>query len=168
MTRSFNSQRLDVRKPTGHSSDRRSFLKLGAVAGLGLILEVRAGGISKALAGTNRITESEPLFPSARIRIGSDNRIQLVSHKFDSGTGMRNALGLILAEELDVDWNKVEVVSPDDPLAKEYIHPLWGCTQLVAVRRLLWNGPICGELARQHVRCLSRKPLNAGQSTSMP
>ncbi len=126
MTRSFTSQRLDVREPFGYSSDRRSFLKLSAVAGLGLILEVRAGGIGKALASTNRIMESEPLFPSAWIRIGTDNRIQLVSHKFDSGTGMRNALGLILAEELDVDWNKVEVVSPDDPLAKEYIHPLWG------------------------------------------
>ncbi|MEJ5022751.1 molybdopterin cofactor-binding domain-containing protein [Ochrobactrum vermis] len=126
MTRSFTSQWLAVSESSKYSMDRRSLLKFGAVAGLGLILEIRSGEIGKASAGTIALNESKPLFPSAWIRIGTDNRIQVVSHKFDSGTGMRNALGLILAEELDVDWNNVEVVSPNNPLAKEYIHPLWG------------------------------------------
>ena len=126
MIKGSSSRRSAAKETAKSTMDRRSFLKLGAVASVGLILEVRHDGIGKALAETPVSKIGEPLLPSAWIRIGADNQIQLVSHKFDSGTGMKNALGLILAEELDVDWERVQVVAPTDPLAKEYIHPLWG------------------------------------------
>lgn len=101
---------------------RRRLLQAGTLALAGLVLELSPCG-RVALAAQ---TQAEPFIPNAWIRISPDDRVTLVVHKFDSGTGIKNALALIVAEELDADWDRVQVVQPDDPLAAVYIHPLWG------------------------------------------
>lgn len=111
---------------------RRDFLKSGAALAGGLMLElsasgVRAAGAAAAVPSASGAAADGTVFaPNAWVRITPQGEVLLVVHKFDSGTGVKNALGLMLAEELDADWSRVRVVQPDDPLAQVYIHPLWG------------------------------------------
>ena len=106
------------------STARRRFLQTGAALFGGMLLELHANGIG--IVRADAAPPARDFTPNAWVRIAPDGEIWLVSHKFDSGTGVKNALGLILAEELDADWSQVKVIAPDDPLAKAYIHPLWG------------------------------------------
>lgn len=112
---------------------RRRFLQRSAALSAGLLLELSVDGRVAARASAPVSDTGMPLpetvgefVPNAWVRITPDNRVLLVVHKFDSGTGVKNALGMMLAEELDADWPTVQVIQPEDPLAKVYMHPLWG------------------------------------------
>jgi isoquinoline 1-oxidoreductase beta subunit len=84
---------------------RRDFLKGGAaVAGaftLGFVLPARG---RTAAAGTG-----EPFAPNAFIRITPDNRVTVVIGKSEMGQNVYTALPLVVAEELDADWQTVAV-----------------------------------------------------------
>ncbi|MCY0857988.1 molybdopterin cofactor-binding domain-containing protein [Cupriavidus sp. D39] len=119
---------LDLIDATPANGGRRRFLQAGAALAGGLLLEIGSAGQFIRNAGAAPITDSAAgnFAPNAWVRVTPDNRVLLVVHKYDSGTGVKNALGLMLAEELDADWATVQVIQPDDPLAKAYLHPLWG------------------------------------------
>lgn len=59
------------------------------------------------------------------MRVLPDDTIKLVVHKHDSGTGTRTALAALVAEELDVDPFRVDVITPENPFYGDYLHPLW-------------------------------------------
>ncbi|MRV74701.1 molybdopterin-dependent oxidoreductase [Duganella sp. FT92W] len=101
------------------SQRRRGFLKSAAVLGAGLAVGLRLPGAAAQQAA------SGALQPNAWVRIFPDNSIRLVVHKHDSGTGTRTSLGLLLAEELEVDLQQVEIVTPEHPFFKDYMHPQW-------------------------------------------
>ncbi|SAK60388.1 aldehyde oxidase [Caballeronia fortuita] len=63
--------------------------------------------------------------PNAWVRVLPDDTIRLVVHKHDSGTGTRTALAALVAEELDVDPFRIDVITPENPFYADYIHPLW-------------------------------------------
>lgn len=112
----------------GATPSRRRFLQGSMIIAGGLLLEIHGNGIAVSSAQAAPVTDSaaSQFAPNAWVRITPENQILLVVHKYDSGTGVKNALGLMLAEELDADWAHVKVIQPDDPLAKVYVHPLWG------------------------------------------
>jgi isoquinoline 1-oxidoreductase beta subunit len=86
--------------------NRRDFIRLGAAGGLGLLIGIPLSGRS---AGAE--ADLHPL-----IRIGADGRITLYAQNPEMGQGIKTALPLILAEELDVDWGAVEIRQADwDP-----------------------------------------------------
>lgn len=81
---------------------RRNFLKVSGLAGTGLILGFGlASGKYKPL---NSIFE-----PNAFLKIGSDNTIIIFSKNPEIGQGVKTSLPMIIAEELEVDWNKIKV-----------------------------------------------------------
>ena len=101
-----------------NDASRRTFLKSAALLGAGLAVGFIAPGTAAAQnAGT--------LSPNAFVRVFSDDSIKLVVHKHDSGTGTRTALGLMLAEELEVELDQVEIITPEHPFFKDYMHPQW-------------------------------------------
>jgi isoquinoline 1-oxidoreductase beta subunit len=79
--------------------NRRDFVKLCAITSMGLVIGVPR----PATAG---VTEKE-LHPL--IRIGSDGQIIIYAQNPDMGQGVKTALPMIIAEELDVDWVSVKV-----------------------------------------------------------
>ena len=100
---------------------RRTFIVASAAAGGGLVLGVyfpRAIG-AKAQAA------DETLAPNAFVRIKPDDIITLVMPQVEMGQGTYTSISMVLAEELDADWGKVEVLHapPNDKL---YGNPTFG------------------------------------------
>lgn len=84
---------------------RRSFLKVSALAGGGLMLVFN--GLDKALAG---VTPEESLFqPNAFIKISPEGVITIMAPNPEVGQGVKTSLPMLVAEELDVDWEKIVV-----------------------------------------------------------
>jgi len=91
--------------------DRRTFLQVSALAG---------GGLLVGLAAPRVLTQERPstasLAPSTYITINPDNTFTIVAKNPETGQGVRTALPMIVAEELDVDWTQVTVQQADlDP-----------------------------------------------------
>jgi len=101
--------------------DRRDFIRLGAAGGAGLWLGVtfppvigRAG--AAGAGGTSGGAAASGFQPSAFVAIDPDGAVRIWCAKADMGQGVRTALPMIVAEELDADWSRVESVQADaDP-----------------------------------------------------
>ncbi|MGE0441180.1 MAG: molybdopterin cofactor-binding domain-containing protein [Gemmatimonadales bacterium] len=91
---------------TASTLDRRSFLQLSAVAGGGLMLAAVIRPETRALFGQ---TQQADLEPSAFIRIAPDGAVTIMSKNPEIGQGIKTSLPMLIAEELDVDWDKVTV-----------------------------------------------------------
>ena len=84
--------------------DRRTFLKVIGLAGGGLVLAFYVGDRSIALANG-----SATFVPNAFLRISPDGTILIYSKGPEIGQGIKTAFPLIIAEELDADWQQVRV-----------------------------------------------------------
>jgi isoquinoline 1-oxidoreductase subunit beta len=84
---------------------RRSFLKVTALAGGGFMLALH--GIEGALAST--VTEEVIFEPNALIKIASNGTITLMAPNPEIGQGVKTSLPMLLAEELDVNWESVVI-----------------------------------------------------------
>ncbi|MDW8430519.1 MAG: xanthine dehydrogenase family protein molybdopterin-binding subunit, partial [Sutterellaceae bacterium] len=62
--------------------------------------------------------------PAAFIRIGSDDSVTVLINKLEFGQGVMTALPMLIAEELDCDWNRVR--AEHAPAAQVYAHPGFG------------------------------------------
>jgi isoquinoline 1-oxidoreductase subunit beta len=80
---------------------RREFVAAGVAAGAGLVVGFylpRAGRRGK-----------EVFSPNAYLRITPDNKVTIVCARSEMGQGVRTALPMILAEELEADWKQIEI-----------------------------------------------------------
>jgi isoquinoline 1-oxidoreductase beta subunit len=88
-----------------HSASRRNFLIAGAVVGGGLYLGIR---LADKRAGAS-VPAGKTLQPDAFVRVAPDDSITVVIGKAEMGQGIYTGLAMALAEELDVDPNRVNV-----------------------------------------------------------
>ena len=95
------------------SIDRRTFLKVGSLAGGGLLIGtyVQLGG-SRARAQAPAAAAAD-FAPNAFIRISPSGAVSLIAPNSEMGQGAKTALPMILAEELDVPWDQVTVTQGD-------------------------------------------------------
>ncbi|MGF6852773.1 molybdopterin cofactor-binding domain-containing protein [Paraburkholderia sp. CI3] len=90
---------------------RRGVLK-GTLAG-GVVLGLQIGGAGTALAASvlSSANGAKAAFaPNVYVSVAPSGEIILVVHRSEMGTGIRTSLAMILADELDADWNTVKVV----------------------------------------------------------
>lgn len=83
---------------------RRNFLKLTGLTTAGLLIGIRSTSAQAPLPEGEKVFE-----PSVYLSIRSDGRIILFSKNPEIGQGIKTALPMLLAEELEVDWKQVEV-----------------------------------------------------------
>jgi isoquinoline 1-oxidoreductase subunit beta len=107
---------------------RRGFLKAGAAAGGGLLVGGYLYGPGD-LAGT-RAVASTSFEPNVWVKIGPDNTVTIVLTQLEMGQGVMTSMPMLLAEELDADWNAIRTEwAPADP---KYGNPNFGGQQLTA------------------------------------
>ena len=85
--------------------ERRTFFKLAGATGL--VLGFYLPG--EALAATDTPQGSKDQAMNAFVRIAPDNSITIYSKAPEIGQGIKTSLALIIAEELDADWDHVVV-----------------------------------------------------------
>ncbi len=85
---------------------RRTFLKVSAIAGGGLLVGCTIQSNPNISAPT-AISEDLGLF----IRIAKDNSITIISPTSEMGQGTHTAHAMIIADELEADWKKINVVT---------------------------------------------------------
>ncbi len=92
--------------------DRRSFLRIAAMAGGGLVLGYYIRPSGRAEIAKPGIENADGLFiPNAFIRIAPDGGITVYSARPEVGQGIKTSLPMVVAEELGADWKSVSVVS---------------------------------------------------------
>ncbi len=91
--------------------ERRSFLRVTALAGGGIMLGLYPK--NELLAQGRGGQPGPPPAPSMFIRVASDGVITLMSKNPETGQGIKNIHPMIVAEELDVDWKDIQVEQAD-------------------------------------------------------
>lgn len=79
---------------------RREFLAAGVAAGTGLVIGFYLPHGEKG---------QKAFSPNAYLRITPDNKVTIVVARSEMGQGVRTALPMILAEELEADWKQIEI-----------------------------------------------------------
>src|SRR5580700_2967301 len=109
----FSALMREVRSvPAANASltmGRRSFFKLAGAGAAGLVLGFRladAAFAAEAADGKDQVM-------NAFIRIAPDNTITIYSKCPEIGQGIKTSFGVIIAEELDADWNHVVMEQAD-------------------------------------------------------
>jgi isoquinoline 1-oxidoreductase beta subunit len=175
-----------MKQPPSNIS-RRHFLKVSSLAGGGILFgfEMLAGMTSET-AATGAVFS-----PNAYLSIDANGLVTLVAPNPEIGQGVKTSLPMLVAEELDVDWQKVVVQQADFDVSKYgnqsaggsgAIRGRWepirkaGATarhMLVAAAAQTWNVPVeeCST-ANGWVIHKSGKKLNYGElaakSASIP
>jgi isoquinoline 1-oxidoreductase beta subunit len=86
---------------------RRQFLEITALSGGGLLASFALPDIVRAAAGKSAGADFVPL--GAFVRIHSDNTIIIGARGCEIGQGVLTSLPMLIAEELDVRWDRVRV-----------------------------------------------------------
>jgi isoquinoline 1-oxidoreductase subunit beta len=104
---SSNIQKLGI--DIGEKSteiNRRDFLKLSSLASAGLMLSINFLDSKIAKASPDAPATFEP---NVYLKIGSDNKIIIIAKNPEIGQGVKTSMPQIIAEELEVDWSKIEI-----------------------------------------------------------
>lgn len=118
LERARNGSRPQAGSGNGAGFSRRDFVRIGAAAGGGLLMAVYLPGCApddgeeatSDVPSTHGTPSPEGGFrPNAWVEIHPDNTATITVSKSEMGQGVRTTLALMVAEELDLDWDRVRV-----------------------------------------------------------
>src|SRR5436309_9509790 len=107
--------------------DRRSFIKVSALAGGGMLIAFYTdNGLLAQQRGP--APAPTPINPNTYIKVHPDNTFTIVAKNPETGQGIRNSLPTIVADEFDIDWKqvKIEQSDRDDKYARDMGAPTVG------------------------------------------
>ena len=123
---------------------RRAFLiSSGAAA-----IAVAFGALPKKALG-----QAGPYLPNAWVRVGTDNIVTIYSPAAEMGQGVMTSMPLLIAEEMDCDWNLCRVEqAPYNP--KVYGNPMFGGNMLAGASRTTRGYYVIMRLAGMQARAI--------------
>lgn len=114
---------------TTPAMSRRKFLQTTSVFAGGLLIPFmvpagakRMGIFDAPAAGADG--SAVAFAPNAYLRIGKDNSIHILLSHVEMGQGIWTTLPMLIADELDCDWNKIKVEHA--PPGQPYVHTVYG------------------------------------------
>src|SRR5678815_2275710 len=95
--------------------NRRSFIKITALAGGGMVVAFNIDGDLFAQGPPGGAPQMQA---NAFIKFMPDGKVTIINKNPEVGQGVKNMLPMIIADELDVDWTSVVVEQADADQAK--------------------------------------------------
>jgi isoquinoline 1-oxidoreductase beta subunit len=92
--------------------DRRSFLRVTALAGGGMVVAAYLDPVASVL-GQGQQAPPIAFVPNAFVKITPDNIVTIIAKNPEIGQGVKTSLPMLIAEELEVDWEKVRIEQAD-------------------------------------------------------
>jgi isoquinoline 1-oxidoreductase beta subunit len=91
---------------------RREFVQSGGLLVLGVSLAGcgRGEGTPVEMAEQAAETITEPWSPDVYLSFDADGTVHIIAHRVEMGQGIRTGLPAIVADELEADWDRVNVV----------------------------------------------------------
>ena len=111
MTRFAGLSAAAAQRSDGALSSRRAFLKTGAAVGGGLLLHAVLPGLARAASAESEAQGAAML--NAFVSIARDGSVTIVAKNPEIGQGVKTMLPMLIAEELDVDWQDVRTAQAD-------------------------------------------------------
>lgn len=158
------------------SPARREWLRTAATL-TGLVLVVGAGGVVRAAGeaakeakkyGADGMPHGTVDDPLVFVSIAADGLVTIVAHRAEMGTGVRTSLPMVVADELEADWERVRVIQApgDEPRygnqdtdgsrsTRHFFLPMRRVgaaarAMLEAAAARQWDVPVAEVAARQH------------------
>ena len=91
--------------------NRRSFLKVTAIAGGGMLVATYLDPIGRVLA--QQPGPGVTFVPNAFVKITPDNVITIMAKNPEIGQGVKNSMPMLIAEELEVPWASIKLEQAD-------------------------------------------------------
>jgi isoquinoline 1-oxidoreductase beta subunit len=92
--------------------DRRSFLRVTALAGGGMVVAAYLDPVARVLG---QAQQAPPItfVPNVFVKVTPDNVVTIMAKNPEIGQGVKTSLPMLIAEELEVDWDKVRIEQAD-------------------------------------------------------
>src|SRR5882724_1236106 len=103
--------------------NRRSFLRVSAAAGGGLLVSLYLD-LPASAEEANQAPPPKVYPPDAFVHLRPDGKIVIQVNRLEFGQGVQTSLPMILADEMDADWS--QVVGELAPAADVYKDPVFG------------------------------------------
>jgi isoquinoline 1-oxidoreductase beta subunit len=136
---------------------RRQFLTQAISAGC-LVLSVNpALGWGEMVSKVTLDAKGGALNPLAFVSISPDGEVTIIAHRSEMGQGIRTSLPMVLADELEADWEKVRV------LQAEGNAPVYGSQNTDgsrSIRHFLHPMRVAGAMAKEMLRTAAAKHWN--------
>jgi isoquinoline 1-oxidoreductase beta subunit len=94
---------------------RRTFLQVGALAGGGLVITATMPLAARAASSG---AQAAPAVLSAFVTVHPDNTVTIVGKNPEIGQGIKTMLPMLIADEMDLDWEQVKIVQGDSDAGK--------------------------------------------------
>ena len=119
---------------------RRQFLK-GSLAATGLTIMASLTPMGIRLVNASG-AKGASLKPSALFEITPDNVVKFMFPNSEMGQGSKTGHTMILADELEADWDQIEVIQA--PAGKDFGNPIMGGTQITVASAATrgWYAPL--------------------------
>src|SRR5688572_7910908 len=92
--------------------DRRSFLRVTALAGGGMLVATYLDPVAEVL-GQAAAQPAVTFVPTAFVKITPDNVVTIMAKNPEIGQGVKTSLPMLIAEELEVAWKDVRIEQAD-------------------------------------------------------
>ncbi len=105
-------------------TSRRQFLKTGALFSGGLVISFVVPARIKKFGDPGTPDPAATFAPNAFLRIAPDGTINVLLSHVEMGQGIWTTLTMLIADELDADWKKIQVQHA--PPGQPYLHTVFG------------------------------------------